>query len=109
LKDGIKESSIRRPKKMNTYNNIYQMIRGEVSGVVVSGNSFQVEQSLSFFGSSTSLFVVNGVIVQSIDNINPLEVKSINMLKGSSASIYGVYGTNGEICSTLKNETEKEQ
>jgi len=51
-------------KKMNTYNDIYQMIRAEVSGVVVSGHSIQIQQGHSFFGSSTPLFVVNGVIVQ---------------------------------------------
>ena len=83
------------------------MIRGEVSGVIVSGRSIQVQQGHSFIGSSTPLFVVNGVIVQTIDNINPVEVKSITVLKGSAASIYGVNGTNGVISITLKNGTEK--
>jgi len=104
--DSIKKASI-RAKKMNTYNDIYQMIRGEVSGVIVSGRSVQVQQGHSFLGSSTPLFVVNGVIVQTIDNINPVEVKSITVLKGSAASIYGVNGTNGVISITLKNGTEK--
>jgi TonB-dependent SusC/RagA subfamily outer membrane receptor len=53
--------------------------------------------------------VINGVIVQSIDNVNPRDVKSIRVLKGSEASIYGVNGTNGVISITLKNGTEKEQ
>ena len=98
-----------RGKKMNTYNDIYQMIRGEVSGVVVSGRSIQIQQGHSFFGSSTPLFVVNGVIVSSIDNINPLEVRSIKVLKGSSAAIYGVRGANGVISIDLINGTEKEK
>jgi TonB-dependent SusC/RagA subfamily outer membrane receptor len=98
-----------RAKKMNTYNNIYQMIRGEVSGVVVSGKDIQIQQGHSFFGSSEPLFVVNGVIVNSIDNINPLEVKSIAVLKGSSAAIYGVRGANGVISITLINGSEKEK
>ena len=96
-------------KKMNTYNDIYQMIRGEVSGVVVSGKSVTIEQGHSFLGSSEPLFVVNGTIVNSIDYIDPLEVKSINVLKGSSAAIYGVRGSNGVISITLKNGTEKER
>ena len=107
--DSIKKSSRPKGKKMNTYNDIYQMIRCEVSGVVVSGRSVQIQQGHSFFGSSTPLFVVNGVIVQSIDNINPLEVKSIAVLKGTSAAIYGVNGTNGVISITLKNGTEREE
>jgi hypothetical protein len=37
------------------------------------------------------------------------EVSGVDVLKRSSASIYGVNGTNSVICSTLKNGTEKEQ
>jgi hypothetical protein len=102
-----KTSSGSKPKKMNTYNNIYQMIRTEVSGVRVSGNSIQIQQAHSFFGSGTPLFLVNGVKVSSIDNINPVEVKSIRVLKGSEAAIYGNDGSNGVLSITLKNGTEK--
>ena len=107
--DSLKPAKRTRAKKMNTYNDIYQMIRGEVPGVIVSGRSIQIQQGHSFFGSSTPLFTVNGVIVPSIDNINPVEVKSISVLKGSAAAIYGVNGTNGVLCIVLKNGTEKEQ
>jgi hypothetical protein len=105
--DSLKKGARSRGKKMNTYNDIYQMIRVEVPGVIVSGRSIQIQQGHSFFGSSTPLFTVNGMIVPSIDNINPVEVKSISLLKGSAASIYGVNGTNGVICIVLKNGTEK--
>jgi TonB-dependent SusC/RagA subfamily outer membrane receptor len=104
--DSIKKADM-KAKRINSYNDIYQMIRGEVTGVIVSGRSIQVQQGHSFIGSSTPLFVVNGVIVQSIDYINPVEVKSITVLKGSAASIYGVNGTNGVINITLKNGTDK--
>lgn len=88
-------------KKINTYTDIYQMIRQEVSGVLVSGRSIVVQQQNSFYGSSSPLFVVNGVRVNSIDNINPAEVKSIQLLKGSYANIYGNDGANGVISITL--------
>ncbi len=94
-------------KKINNYNDIFQMIRAEVSGVIVSGRSVQIRQGHSFFGSSTPLFVLNGVIVPNIDNVNPAEVKSITVLKGSEASIYGLNGSNGVIKITLKNYLEK--
>jgi hypothetical protein len=97
-----------RGRKMNTYNDIYQMIRGEVNGVTVSGRSISIQQGHSFIGGGEPLLVVNGVIVNSIDNINPVEVKSIKALKGSEAAIYGVRGSNGVISITLKNGTEKE-
>jgi TonB-dependent SusC/RagA subfamily outer membrane receptor len=105
--DTIKKSSKNKGTKMNTYNDIYQMIRAEVTGVVVSGRSVQIQQGHSFYGSSTPLFVINGVIVSSIDDVNPRDVKSIRILKGSEAAIYGINGTNGVISITLKNGSEK--
>ncbi len=96
-----------KAKKVNTYTDIYQMIRQEVPGVVVSGKSIVVQQQNSFFGSSSPLFVVNGVRVTSIDHINPLEVKSIQLLKGSNANIYGNEGANGVISITLLSGKEK--
>jgi len=108
-----KESGYRvanpKPKKLITYTDIYQMIRGEVRGVVVSGKNITIEQGHSFFGDSVPLFVVNGAIVNSIDYIDPQEVKSISILKGSTAAIYGVRGSNGVISITLKNGSEREK
>ena len=57
--------------------------------MIVSGRSVQIQQGHSFFGSSTPLFTVNGVIVHSIDNVNPVEVKSIKVLKGSQLQFMG--------------------
>lgn len=102
-----KDASDSKTKRLRQYTDIYQMIRGEVNGVVVSGRSIQIQQGKSFFGSSTPLFVVNGVIVPSIDYINPVEVKSITVLKGSSAAIYGVQGSNGVLSIKLVNGSEK--
>lgn len=106
VNDGTEKPA--KNRKMNTYNDIYQMIRAEVPGVMVSGRSVQIRQGHSFLGSSTPLFVVNGVIVQSIDNINPMEVKKIGLLSGSAAAIYGVNGSNGVISITLKNGSERD-
>lgn len=104
-----KSGQQKEPKtvKVNTYTDIYQMIRHEVPGVVVSGRSIVVQGPNSFFGSSQPLFVVNGNRVSSIDNINPLDVKSIRLLKGSYANIYGNDGANGVISITLLNGSEK--
>ena len=105
--DSVNKPARTKSKKMNTYNDIYQMIRGECSGVVVSGRSITIQQGHSFFGSPEPLLVVNGIVVNSIDNVNPLEVKSIKVLIGSSAAIYGVRGANGVISITLVNGSEK--
>ena len=105
--DSDNKTAKSKGRKMNTYTDIYQMIRGEVSGVVVSGRSIMIRQGHSFLGSSAPLFVVNGVIVPGIDNVNPLEVKSIAVLKGSQAAMYGLNGSNGVLKITLKNGSEK--
>lgn len=98
-----------RVHKPVNYANIFQMIRAEVPGVTVSGSTVQIHQGHSFIGSSTPLFVINGAIVNSIDNVNPLEVKSIKVLTGTEASIYGLQGSNGVLSITLKNGSEREK
>jgi hypothetical protein len=109
ITDSNNKSARSKGKKMNTYNDIYQMIRGEITGVVVSGKSVQVQQGKSFFGTRVPLFVVNGAIVNSIDNINPVEVKSMTFIEGSAAAIYGVNGSNGVISIVLFNGSEREK
>jgi TonB-dependent SusC/RagA subfamily outer membrane receptor len=84
-----------------SYNNIYDMLRGEIPGVQVTGNSIMIRGATSVYGSNEPLFVVDGVPVNSVDNIQPQNVKSIQVLKGSAASIYGSRGSNGVIIINL--------
>jgi TonB-dependent SusC/RagA subfamily outer membrane receptor len=85
-----------------SYLNIYDMIKGEVPGVTVIGTSIQLQQgSGSFISSTEPLFVVDGNVVNQISNIVPSEVRSISLLKGSAAAIYGSRGANGVIVITL--------
>ncbi len=86
--------------RQKSYSNIFEMIKGEVPGVEVNGNSIRIRNSFSFQLSTEPLFVVDGVIVPGIDGISPSDVRSIAILKGSSASIYGSRGANGVILIT---------
>ncbi|MFZ2340475.1 MAG: TonB-dependent receptor plug domain-containing protein [Bacteroidales bacterium] len=83
--------------KYASYRNIYDMIRGEVAGVQVSGNSIRIQGVGSLTLSTEPLYVVDGNVVSSIGDIQPSNVKSIEILKGASASIYGSRGANGVI------------
>jgi TonB-dependent SusC/RagA subfamily outer membrane receptor len=94
--------------KYASYNNIYDMIRGEVPGVQVNGKSIQIQGPSSINVSTEPLLVVDGMVVNSIDDIRPIQVKSIEILKGSSASIYGSRGSNGVILITLIGAEKKE-
>ena len=87
--------------KYSGYNTIYEVIRGTVPGVVVNGTSIIIRSISSLNADTQPLFVVDGVPVSSIDNISPLAVKSIEVLKGSAASIYGTRGSNGVILINL--------
>jgi TonB-dependent SusC/RagA subfamily outer membrane receptor len=96
-----------RQERFASYNSIYDMIRGEVPGVVVTGTSVRIREASSITGSNDPLFVVDGTPVMTIDGIQPQMVKSIEVLKGSAASIYGTRGSNGVIIITLKDGKSK--
>lgn len=86
---------------------IYDMIRGHVAGVEVSGTSIKIRGTSSLNISTEPLFVVDGVIVNSIEDISPQTVKSIEVLKGPAASVYGTRGSNGVILITRLSGKDK--
>lgn len=88
--------------KYASYSNVYDMLKGSVAGVQVTGKSITIRGMSSPSMTNEPLFVVNGVIVSSIDDIHPVEVKSVEVLKGAAASIYGSRGANGVILINLK-------
>ena len=90
---------VRDPKFANAQT-IYDMIRGRFSGVDVSGNKILIRGERSLNVSNDPLFVVDGIIVNSIDGISPQNVKTIEVLKGPAASVYGTRGANGVIVIT---------
>jgi len=95
-------------KKFSSYKSIYDMIQGQVPGVVVSGKTIRIRGESSVNSSNDPLLVVDGNVVTNFDDISPRDVKSIDILKGPSASIYGSRGTNGVIIITTRNGTEKQ-
>lgn len=66
-------------------------VPGEDLQITVRGNN-------SLNSASPPLYVVDGVIAESISNINPSDVASIQVLKDAAAtSIYGARGSNGVV------------
>jgi TonB-dependent SusC/RagA subfamily outer membrane receptor len=85
-----------------SYTNIFEMIKGQVPNVEVSGKSIRIQGSSSFIEASTEpLLIVDGMIVDTIEDIPPQSVKSIEILKGPAAAIYGSRGANGVVMITL--------
>jgi TonB-dependent SusC/RagA subfamily outer membrane receptor len=93
--------------KYDSYTSIYDMIRGEVPGVQVTGNQILIRGQSSLNSSNDPLLVVDGLAVSSIDHIRPREVKSISVLKGPDASIYGTRAAGGVILIDLKGTSDR--
>lgn len=94
---GIDKLDGKKMDKVN-YTSIFDMIRGQVPGVRVSGNQITIRGQNSINPENTTpLFLVDDVFVSDISNISPFEVQSITFLKGTSAAIYGNRGANGVI------------
>jgi outer membrane receptor protein involved in Fe transport len=85
-------------REFASYTSIYEVLRMVPGVAVVNGES----GTDVFLRNQTPLFVVNGSVINSISIINPSMVKSIVVLKGPSASVYGLNGANGVIVFEMK-------
>ncbi|MDE3234790.1 MAG: TonB-dependent receptor [Bacteroidota bacterium] len=89
-----------------------QAMQGKVAGVDISSNerpgtvgSINIRGVRSLTASNSPLFVVDGIPLMTggIENINPNDIESIDILKDASATaIYGSRGANGVVIVTTK-------
>ncbi|PKP35823.1 MAG: hypothetical protein CVU00_00665 [Bacteroidetes bacterium HGW-Bacteroidetes-17] len=106
LSKNVSEINKNTIKNADHYVTIYDMIRGEVAGVNVYGSTITIRGASSLVLSNEPLLLVNGMPVRSLDHISPSQVKSIKVLKGPSAAIYGARGANGVIVIDLKTDVD---
>lgn len=93
----------------NPGSNIENLIQGRASGVNVTtsgvpgaGSNIRI-RGFSTFGSNDPLFVVDGIQLSSVADINPSDIESMQVLKDASASaLYGSAAANGVIIITTK-------
>jgi len=92
---------------------IDQMLQGRIAGAEIvstsgepgAGTSIRIRGTRSINATNEPLYVVDGVMdaVTSMNDINPEDVESIQVLKdASSTAIYGSRGANGVIMITTK-------
>jgi TonB-linked SusC/RagA family outer membrane protein len=86
-----------------------QLLQGQAAGVSVvsmgapGASSSVTIRGINNFGNSQPLYVIDGVQTNSMSQINPNDIESIQVLKDAgSAAIYGVAGGNGVIVVTTK-------
>lgn len=97
---------------------IMESLQGQVAGVDISQSSSRVGESFnisirgkSTMGKSTQpLFVVDGIICDDINFLNPSDIEKIDILKdASSTAIYGSRATNGVVIVTTKQAKAGEE
>lgn len=84
-------------EKYASYSSLQEMIQREVSGVQVNGNEVVIQGSQNLLGNVHPLIVLDGVYMDQLPDIPPVTVSSIEVLKGTSASIYGSRAFGGAI------------
>jgi len=89
--------------------NIYEMLQGQVPGISVSTTSEPGAMSrvqirgVGSFNTVGPLYVLDGMIVNDVNHLNPNEIETMQVLKdASAAAIYGARGANGVILITTK-------
>lgn len=92
-------------------NNPAELLQGKVPGlnIVNKGGNPNSDPTIRLRGLSTvgantePLIVIDGVIGASLNNVDPSDIESINVLKdGSGAAIYGTRASSGVILVTTK-------
>lgn len=95
--------------KLNTTNALEAM-QSSTPGVQITQSSTQPGKGYKVYirgigttGNSAPLYVIDGVAGGSLDDINPADIESIDILKdAASAAIYGARAANGVILVTTK-------
>ncbi|MBU2904340.1 SusC/RagA family TonB-linked outer membrane protein [Arenibacter algicola] len=93
--------------------NVLNGLQGKVAGVSVNlssgmpgrSPSIKIRGSRSLTGNNQPLFVIDGApITGNIQDINPSNIESINVLKGPAASaLYGLRASNGVVLISTKS------
>lgn len=89
---------------------VMDALKGQIPGVNITkisaqpGDGFKVNiRGLGTTGNSAPLYVLDGVTVPNINNLNPADIESLDVLKdAASAAIYGARASNGVILVTTK-------
>jgi len=91
--------------------NVNEMLRGQAAGVQVtsssgapgSSSSVLIRGNRSLSSNQSPLYIVDGMVVPHIDDLNSSDIESIEILKdASSQAIYGARASNGVILVTTK-------
>ena len=87
-----------RKEEAQTYSNMYDYLRGRVPGVQVTSDNRIIIRGIGTNSDNFDpLIIVDGVEVTDLSTVDPLFVKSVDVIKDGSSAIYGMQGANGVI------------
>ena len=88
---------------------LLQNLEGRVAGLSTYGGKLVIRGISSMYAESSPLLVVDGLPIEGdIDDLNPYDIESVNVLKdAAAAAIYGARASNGIIVVTTKSAREK--
>lgn len=102
------------PKEALTNRTLFSLadaMKGKAAGIQItqndgtpgSENTIRIRGASSISGGSSPLYVIDGVIQENGNSINPGDIESIEILKDASGTaMYGARGANGVILITTK-------
>lgn len=104
----VKEEAFNR----GNLNDPEQLLAGKVAGLTISkvggspteGSTIRLRGLTTFGANAEPLIVIDGVIGASLNNVDPNDIASVDVLKDASAgAIYGTRGSSGVIIITTKS------
>ena len=79
----------------------------QTSGAPGAGFKIRIRGTNSLTGNNSPLYVVDGLVVGNINNLNASDISSMEVLKDASATaIYGSRGANGVVLISTKSGTK---
>ncbi|MBQ3439936.1 MAG: TonB-dependent receptor plug domain-containing protein [Bacteroidales bacterium] len=104
LTTSVATLDMERDTQTKSYSDMYEYLQGRVPGLQVTPDKRIIIRGIGSINSSTEpLILVDGAEVSDLSTINPHDVKTVDVLKDGSSSIYGVRGANGVILITTKH------
>ena len=86
------------------YSNMVEVIVNSSPSIILKNGGIIIRGESSLYGSNSALIILDGkeIDIAELYTLPPMDVKSVDILKGGSAAIYGSRGANGVIIINTK-------
>ena len=88
------------------YKDIYEYLQGRVPGVEIVGTSIRIRGINTATGNTDALIILDGMEVSDVSDLSPSDVASVEVLKDSESTLYGMRGANGVVIIKTKSAND---